>query len=250
MGGVRILVVQPSEIDPLGALGEWLQGAGAELDVVVPARDALPDDLAEYGGLVVLGGEMNAYADAEHPWLAEVRGLLSKAVAERIPVLAICLGAQLLAAATGGQVRASRKGPEAGTLLVAKRDIAAEDPLLGAVPLTPDVLQFHGDEVTSLPPTARLLASSPKCENQIFRVGECAYGLQFHIETSTSRVLEWAELMPEIAECARPGQFEPEHLDAFHADLAETWRPVAERFVQLAAMPPNERPTSRHLPLV
>ncbi|GAA2799064.1 type 1 glutamine amidotransferase [Saccharopolyspora taberi] len=250
MGGVRILVVQPSEIDPVGTLGEWLSEAGAELDIVAPAVEPIPDDLGAYQAVVVLGGEMSAYDDAEHPWLAQVRSLLSKVVAERLPVLAICLGAQLLAAATGGQVRAARKGPEAGTLLVAKRDIAGEDPLLGGLPLTPDVLQFHGDEVTSLPPSARLLASSPKCENQTFRVGECAYGLQFHIETTPDRVLEWADLLPEIAEVVRPGQLEPEHLASFHDDLEETWRPVAERFVQLAGMPPADRPTSRYLPLV
>lgn len=250
MGGVRILVVQPSALDPVGTLGDWLTGAGAQLEVVVPAEQGLPDELTGFDALVVLGGEMSAYDDADHPWLADVRRLLSRAVAEKLPVLAICLGAHLLAAATGGQVRAARKGPEAGTLLVAKRDVAMEDPLVGPLPLTPDVFQFHGDEVSPLPPSARLLASSPKCENQIFRVSDYAYGLQFHIETTTEVVLEWERSMPEIAEVVRPGQLEPDYLDAFHEDLAETWRPVAERFVELAATPPADRPVSRHLPLV
>ncbi|MGW3471189.1 type 1 glutamine amidotransferase [Saccharopolyspora sp. NPDC000995] len=249
MGGVRILVVQPSKLDPPGELGEWLLAAGAELDVVLPSEQQLPDGFGDHQGVVVLGGEMGAYDDAEHPWLAGVRALLSKAVGERVPVLAICLGAQLLAAATGGQVRTARKGPEVGTLLVAKRDAAAEDPLLGPVPLTPDVLQFHIGEITALPPTARLLASSPMCDNQAFRVGDCAYGLQFHIETTPDMVLEWAELSPDVAAAARPGQLEPEHLREFHADLAETWQPVAERFVRLVDAPPEERSTSRFLPL-
>lgn len=249
MGGVRILIVQPSKLVPPGELGEWLLAAGAELDIVIPAERQLPADLDTYQGLVVLGGEMGVYTDADHPWLAEVRALLSKAVSRRMPVLTICLGAQLLAAATGGQVRTARKGAEAGTLLVAKRDAAAEDPLLGPLPLTPDVWQFHTDEVTTLPPSARLLASSPKCDNQAFRVGDWAYGFQFHIETTPDIVLEWAELFPDVAAVIRPGQLEPEHLAEFHADLAETWRPVAERFVRLAATPPEERGTSRFLPL-
>ncbi|WP_010695388.1 type 1 glutamine amidotransferase [Saccharopolyspora spinosa] len=249
MGGVRILVVQPSKLDSPGELGEWLLAAGAELDVVLPSEQQLPDGFDGHQGVVVLGSEIGAYDDAEHPWLAGVRALLSKAVGERVPVLAICLGAQLLAAATGGQVRAARKGPEVGTLLVAKRDAAAEDPLLGPAPLTPDVLQFHTDEITALPPSARLLASSPKCDNQAFRVGDCAYGLQFHIETTPEMVLEWARLSPDVAAAARPGQLEPEHLREFHADLAETWQPVAERFVRMVATPPEERSTSRFLPL-
>ncbi|MDI2032909.1 type 1 glutamine amidotransferase [Saccharopolyspora sp. TS4A08] len=247
MSGVRILVVQPSRSDPPGALGDWLEEAGAELDVVLPAETALPA-VEDYDALVVLGGEMGAYDDLDFPWLADVRRMLSGAVAKSMPVLAICLGAQLLAAATGGQVRQMKKGPEVGTLLVAKRDVAAEDPLLGPLPLTPDVVQFHSDEF-SLPPSAQLLASSPKCDNQAFRLGECAYGLQFHVETSPEVVLEWARMSPEMAETARPGQLDPEHLAEFHADLAETWRPVAERFVRIVATPPEERKASRFLPL-
>jgi GMP synthase-like glutamine amidotransferase len=193
---------------------------------------------------------MGALDDERYPWLRKVRSLLSEAVRREIPVLAICLGAQLLAEATGGRVRAARGGPESGTLLVAKRDAAGEDPLFGSIPLTPDVLQFHQDEVVGLPPSAQLLASAPKGENQAFRVGSCAYGLQFHIETSTEIVLEWVRDEPEIAAAARAGQFEPDHLEAFHRDLAETWRPFAERFVELAALPPRDRPGGSSLPLV
>lgn len=240
-------MVQPSRSDPPGPLGEWLRGAGAELDVVLPTEQDLPS-LDSYDALLVLGGEMGAYDDIDFPWLAEVRRMLSGAVAQQLPVLAICLGAQLLAAATGGQVRPIRKGPEVGTQLVAKRDVAAEDPLLGPLPLTPDVVQFHNDEF-SLPPSAQLLASSPKCDNQAFRLGDCAYGLQFHIETTPEVVLEWARASPDMAEAARPGQLEAEHLAEFHEDLAETWQPVAERFVRIVGTPPEERKASRFLPL-
>ena len=250
MGAVRILVIQPSTIDPVGMLGDWLTDAGAVIDVVSPAEGELPDQLDGYQALIVLGGPMGALDDVEYPWLASIRSLLSRATSARIPVLAICLGAQLLATATGGQVRRAANGFEAGTLLVAKRDVAADDPLLGDLPLTPDVLEFHQDEVTMLPPSAKLLASSPRCENQAFRVGDFAYGLQFHIETSTQVVQDWVRSMPEVAESAREGQWEAAHLDRFHEDLAEVWQPVAERFVRMAATPLEERRTSRSLPLV
>ncbi len=244
-----MLVVEPSSTAPVGRLGEWLSEAGAELDVVRAPQIPAPATLDEYDALVVMGGGMGALDDLEHPWLADVRALLSAAVSRQLPVLAICLGAQLLAAATGGRVAPIKKGPEVGTLLVAKRDSAAEDPLLGPLPLTPDVMQFHNDEVVRLPPSAQLLASSPACENQAFRVGICAYALQFHIETTTERVFDWVATMPEAAGAARPGQLESAHLDEFHADLAETWEPVAQRFVQLAATPLDQRRGTRALPM-
>lgn len=250
MGAVRILVVQPSAIDPPQVLGDWLREAGAELHVIEPAVQGLDVDLDDYAALVVLGGEMGALDDLEHPWLSGVRGLLSGAVSRKMPVLGICLGAQLLAAATGGRVRRRDDGPEVGTLLVAKRDVAAEDLLLGPLPLTPDVLQFHDDEVSALPPSAQLLASSPKCENQAFRVGDWAYGLQFHIETTPDTVLSWARRSPDRAAYARHGQLDEDHLVTFHDDLAETWQPVAQRFVELASLAPEDRPTDRSLPLV
>ncbi|QGK69378.1 type 1 glutamine amidotransferase [Allosaccharopolyspora coralli] len=249
MDTARILVVTPSDEAPPARVAEWLTEAGAEVDVVAPAREGLPADMERYSALVVMGGAMGALDDVEHPWLAGVRGLLSDAVRNRTPTLGVCLGGQLLAAATGGQVRPGRKGPEVGTLLVAKRDAATEDVLLGDLPMTPDVLQFHGDEIASLPPSAQLLASSPTYDNQAFRVGDYAWGLQFHIETDTELVLAWAGEHPDLAETARAGQLEREWLDAFHDDMAQTWRPIVERFARLAAQPPEQRPTSRFLPM-
>ncbi|SDK41526.1 GMP synthase-Glutamine amidotransferase [Actinopolyspora mzabensis] len=249
MSGVRILVVQPSENFPLGMLGDWFAELGAELDVLDPRRQELPETPGDYAGLVVLGGETNAGADLEHTWLSSMRKLLSTATSAGTPVLALGLGAQLLAMATGGRIATRRDGPEAGTLLVAKRDTAAEDVLVGPLPLTPDVFQFHREEISTLPPTAQLLAASPKGENQAFRVGTRAYGFQFHIETTPEVVRGLADADPELAGAARSGQFDVEHLREFHADLAETWQPVARRFFELAATPPEERTTTRSLPL-
>ncbi|MBW4720563.1 type 1 glutamine amidotransferase [Saccharothrix obliqua] len=242
----RLLVLQPDDNDPVGRLGDWLTGAGAVLDVVRPFAEPLPPTLDGYAGVVVMGGAMGALDDVDHPWLADVRKLLSHAVAKRVPTLAVCLGAQLLAAATGGQVRRGAQGPEVGVLLVAKRDVAGRDPLFADLPWTPDVLQFHRDEVALLPPTAELLASSPKYPNQAFRVGENAYGVQFHIETTPEMVRRWARDAPDLA-ATRPGLLDADRLDAAHEDLREVWQPFAERFARLAA---GVRSGRRDLPLV
>ncbi|MEV6880006.1 type 1 glutamine amidotransferase [Amycolatopsis sp. NPDC051128] len=231
----RILIIQPDASDPLGPLGDWLTEAGAELDLRALPKDALPTDLDGYQGVVCLGGGMGAEDDAKHPWLADVRRLLAKAAAQRRPTLGICLGAQLLAVATGGRVEVGRDGPEVGPQLVAKKDAAWTDPLFADLPLMQDVLQFHTDAITRLPPGAELLASAPRYAHQAFRLNRCVYGVQFHIETTPAVVESWAADGPELTEFARPGSLEHDALVAVHADIEETWRPFAQRFVRLAA---------------
>jgi GMP synthase-like glutamine amidotransferase len=225
--------VQPSEVDPAERLGEWLADAGADLIERRPASDGVPETLEGVDAVVCMGGEMGAHDDADHSWLAALRWLLADAVAHRLPVLGVCLGGQLLAAATGGGVRRAIGGPEAGTLLIAKRDAAAHDPLFAQLPLTPDVIQFHHDEIHRLPPGATLLASSPRYPNQAFRVGAAGYGLQCHIETSLATVRSWAHR--DATGVFPAGQLDPDHLERVHADMAQAWQPFAARFVALAA---------------
>src|SRR3712207_8806018 len=67
------------------------------------------------------------------------------------------------------------------------------DPLFRPLPLSPDVIQFHHDEIAELPRGATLLASNPAYAHQAFRVGRHVYGLQFHIETTPEMVAQWAE---------------------------------------------------------
>src|SRR3712207_5258224 len=157
----RLLVVVPSDTDPPGRLGEWLSAAGLALDERrLDAGDPLPDDLSAHDGLLVLGGPQSALDDeGTSPGLAGVRVLLRRAIAGDVPTLAICLGAQLVAQVAGGAVRPGTEGPEVGAALVAKRDAADSDPVFGPLPLSPDVVQWHHDEIASLPPGATLLAS-------------------------------------------------------------------------------------------
>jgi GMP synthase (glutamine-hydrolysing) len=234
--GARLLVVVPHETDPPARLGEWLRAAGLELDERhLGVGDDLPTTLDGYDGLLVLGGPQSAMDDeATSPELVGVRALLAEALAADLPTLAVCLGAQLLADVGGGAVRTGIDGPEVGATLVAKRDTADADPLFRPLPLSPDVLQFHHDEIARLPAGATLLASNPFYENQAYRVGRHVYGIQFHIETTPEIVREWAE-RDVVGVAASP--YDRETIcamsDAVHPDLEEVWAPFAHRFAEL-----------------
>ncbi|WP_142026042.1 type 1 glutamine amidotransferase [Blastococcus colisei] len=232
----RLLVVVVHETDPSARLGAWLRDAGLELDERhVDAGGSLPATLDGFDGLVVLGGPQSAMDDkATSPELVGVRAVLRQALDADLPTLAICLGAQLLAEVGGGKVRKGIDGPEVGALLVAKRDAADTDPLFRPLPLTPDVLQFHHDEISELPTGATLLASSPMYANQAFRVGRHVYGMQFHIETTPEIVHEWAE-RDVVGVAASPYDRETICLlsDAAHPHIEEAWRPFAGRFAEL-----------------
>ncbi|MPQ97609.1 type 1 glutamine amidotransferase [Modestobacter sp. I12A-02628] len=232
----RLLVIVPSDTDPPARLGGWLRAAGLELDERhLSLGEPVPADLTGHDGLLVLGGPQSSLDPADvSPELVGVRHLLAQALAADLPTLAICLGAQLLAQVGGGSTRVGVDGPEVGAALVAKRDAADGDPVFGPVPLSPDVIEWHHDEIDRLPAGATLLASSPAYRNQAYRVGRQVYGLQFHIETDEAMVRGWAETDPVgVAStpfdvetiCARAGDV--------HPDLEEVWAPFAERFAGL-----------------
>ncbi len=249
MGDRPLLVVQNAADDPIGPLGEWLAGAGLGLDVRdAEAGDPLPAGLDGFAGLVVLGGGMSANDDQRAPWLAQVRALLSEALAGEVPTLAICLGAQLLAITMGGRVGPNPDGPEFGGQLIAKRANSATDPLFRELPITPDVIQWHFDAVLELPPSAVVLAGSPVCDVQAFRAGRVAWGVQFHIETTPELVRRWA-----AEDASALDGYDVErllaHSDEVHADIAEVWQPFAAAFAGVVAEP-SSVPATRPLRMV
>jgi len=227
----RILVLEHDASDPLLRMGQWLIDAGAALEVIrLHAGDQLPADVHGYHALISLGGEMGAHDDDVAPWLPATRDLLATAVAERLPTLGICLGSQLLAVAAGGTVTTGADGPEIGAYLTAKRDAAESDPLFDPLPMTPDVMHYHYDVVSTLPSGAVLLLSSPGYPHQAWRVGPAAWGLQFHIEASAADLRAWGR-----SESREPvGRLGPV-LDMAEQTMGEVWRDFVARFVQFAA---------------
>jgi GMP synthase-like glutamine amidotransferase len=234
------LVVENDPDDDVRRLGGWLTGAGLRLVTVRPhAGQRLPDDLDGYAALVVLGGGQPAWPGADgqpsSPWLPALETLLRRAVRHRVPTLAVCLGAQLLAIAGGGVVAPAAAGPELGPGLVARRDAADADLLFAAVPFLPDVIQWHHDEITELPPGAVLLAASTSYPHQAFRLGPAAWGLQFHIEPDPAMVATWAEHSADLlAGLGRDPAGVVAAAEQVMDDLTEVWQPFAARFAGLA----------------
>ncbi len=148
-------------------------------------------DLSGASALIVLGGAMGVYETDQFPFLKKEIELLREALRQNLPTLGICLGSQLLAVAGGARVyRGPRK--EIGWFPVRIEPQAREDPLLKHLPTETMVFHWHGDTF-DLPKGARPLASSERYTHQAFRLGEKAWGLQFHLEITEGMIQEWVE---------------------------------------------------------
>jgi GMP synthase-like glutamine amidotransferase len=191
-----LVAVRNSPGSPLARLTAWLEEDGLHVREVSgeslgdPAVGAL---LERADGIVLLGGGFMPDDDAVAPWLPRDRELAARALARGTPLLGICLGAQLLALVAGGRVLRSHGVPERGSCLVSLTSQAAGDPLFGTLPDDFPTIQNHSDQVVELPPGGVLLATSPVCRVQAFRVGAAAWGVQFHPEAAASRLVSWDE---------------------------------------------------------
>ncbi|MCX7428539.1 MAG: type 1 glutamine amidotransferase [Planctomycetia bacterium] len=215
MSGITVLRHVPRET--LGILEHVFLDAGLDWRYV-DLFDAVSErlDLAGAAGLVVLGGPMSVNDVDANPWLADEVRWIRQAVDAELPVLGICLGAQLLAKSLGAKVRANPV-KEIGWYRLELTEEAAGDPLFGGCGARYTVFQSHGDTF-ALPDGAVHLARGEECENQAFRRGRLAWGLQFHIEMTEAMVREWLDEPGTRRLCAELDYIDP---DAIRADTSE-----------------------------
>ncbi len=155
-----------------------------------PYRDGHLPAPEEISALIVMGGAMGAGDILLHPFLADLKNLIRSVVAVRIPYLGVCLGGQLLAAALGAEVVSSR-WEELGTLTVTQTEAGRADLLFRGISEEFCTFQWHHDSF-DIPAGGVLLASSPLCSHQAFRVGNSAWGLQFHPEVTETIIRDWS----------------------------------------------------------
>jgi GMP synthase (glutamine-hydrolysing) len=173
-----------------GDYDRWFQDAMAahplSFEVHDVTREAVPAPDG-FIGVIVTGSTSAAYR--QEPWMAGLNDFLRGARTSGPPLLAVCLGAQILAQALGGRVILNPEGWEIGGIDVHKTSEASSDPLFANLPATFGALATHEDRIEELPPAAVLLASNANARAQAFRIGELIWGTQFHPE-ATSQILE------------------------------------------------------------
>ena len=184
---MRVLAFRHVPFESLGLIEPVLRARGVEVEYADLYRTgaALPD-IAAYDALIFLGGPMSVNDDL--PDLRHELECIREAMAQRQPVLGICLGAQLIARAAGATVRRN-SAKEIGWYGLRFNESASGDRLFHGLS-EETVFHWHG-ETFDLPNGAELLASSDLCRNQAFRIGEHVYGLQFHLEVTPVMIADW-----------------------------------------------------------
>jgi GMP synthase-like glutamine amidotransferase len=158
--------------------------------------EPIPAALDEFDLMVVMGGPMDVWQEAQHPWLAAEKAAIRRWVCDLgRPFVGVCLGHQLLADALGGEVGLMDK-PEIGLMNIELTPAGRADPAFCRLPSPFYGLQWHGAQVRTPPRGGVVLAFNEHCAIQALRVGRWAWGVQFHLEVGPDTVPEWS-LVPE-----------------------------------------------------
>jgi GMP synthase-like glutamine amidotransferase len=182
---MRLHYLEHSAFEPPSAILDWALARGFDIGATrLYEGEPLPEP-PDYDWLVIMGGPMNVYEYAKYPWLAAEHACIRAAILAGKTVLGVCLGAQLIAAATGGRVSRNAT-PEIGFFPVTEVPDCAGSPFAGFLGGAMEVLHWHGDTF-SLPAGATHLAASAACVNQAFCLGPRVLGLQFHLELDAAQ---------------------------------------------------------------
>ena len=186
----KVMVLQHVAWEVLGSLDPLLKQNGFRIRYVNFGRTPeLVPNLEKYEGLIILGGPMSVNDTKRFPHLSLEIKLIEQALKEDIPILGICLGAQLMAKALGAKIK---KMPvqEIGWYPVQVNRQGASDRILSPIKNSQRLFHWHGDTF-EMPKGCHSLASSEICENQALRVSKKAYGFQFHLEVDEKMIKRW-----------------------------------------------------------
>jgi GMP synthase (glutamine-hydrolysing) len=230
---MRVLaIVHQPEAGP-GVFADEIRDRGVALDewILAERGTAPPVEIAEYDAVLTFGGAMHADQEDRHPWLRFEKDFLAAILDDGMPILAVCLGCQLLAEAGGGTARRASE-PEIGWHEVEVTEAGSADPVIGPLPPSFTAFQWHSYE--AIPPEgAEVLARSPVC-SQAYRIGERAWGIQFHAEVTAADASKWIADYRSDEDAVRLG-VDPEALradtDQRIADWNRLGRELCGRFL-------------------
>jgi GMP synthase-like glutamine amidotransferase len=224
----EVLVFQHDPFEDLGFFAEVLEKQGAEYRVVRLFHGEMPaEELENVSALIVLGGPMSVDEEESFPFLRWEKRIIRAAIDEAVPILGVCFGAQLIAAALGTQVFHGSVR-EIGWTPISITPHGQVDSLLGYLPENATVFQWHSDGF-ELPAGAIRLASSTHYSTQAFRVGKTIYGLQFHLEVTPRMIERWIDERSKDLALA-PHVF-PDKILADTHSYAPTLKYYGERFL-------------------
>jgi GMP synthase (glutamine-hydrolysing) len=191
-----VWVLQHTPSETLGTIEGALRGHQIGFSYIENhVGKPVPGEMADKAGLIVMGGPMGVYEQAQYPFLRDEMRLIKSALKLERPVLGVCLGSQLLAAVLGAEVRKGER-KELGWHPVTLTEFAAQDPLFAGVRPGFWPFHWHGD-VFSLPKEGVGLASSRQTPCQAFRYGKNAYGILFHLEVTREQI---SQMLLDFAE--------------------------------------------------
>jgi GMP synthase (glutamine-hydrolysing) len=233
---MRVLAIVHQRDAGPGVFADVIRSRGAELDLWLRAEtDTPPRQPADYDAALVFGGAMHVDQEDRHPWLRDEKVLLRALLERGVPLLAVCLGAQLLAEAAGAPARRASQ-PEIGWHEVEVTPEGADDALLGPLATRFEAFQWHSYEFP-LPPGATQLARSPVCI-QAYRVGDSSWGIQFHAEVTLEDAEAWIDDYRSDGDAVRLG-LDPDELRGHTRNAIAEWnalgRGLCERFLTVVA---------------
>jgi len=218
------LVIEHLAVEHPGTLKPALEANGYEV-VSIPAAAIrkFREGAAEADLLVVMGGPIGVYDAPEFPFLTDEIGIMRARLAEKRPVLGICLGSQLMASALDAKVFSGADGVELGWAPVQLTAQGRQHPIAAIAGNDSPVLHWHGDTF-ELPQCATLLASTSRYAHQAFAIGNYGLALQFHVETDAAQLEQW--FVAFAGDIRKSG---PDTLSRLRADTAKYASDLSER---------------------
>lgn len=224
-----IVFIKHITIEGPGTIADFLADNRIPSTVIdLSQGDRLPKLEKAFQSVISLGGPMNVYEEEKYPFLRDEDLLLKRVIEEEVPFLGICLGAQLIAKATGARVT---KNPEKeiGWYKIVLNDYGLHDDLFRDFSEVFKVFQWHGDTF-GIPEGGRRLAFSELCQNQVLKYGKNIYGIQFHVEITKDMIIQWADAYAKELESLKGIVSDKQKMIADYNTVEKLYMKQAEQF--------------------